>query len=133
MLSPLDEALEEQSLPLSGLQFPPKGWAIIESWGNGWALVSGGLKLIIDCEKKSDNRWWVHISVSRKHWPPSHQDMIQVKQAFLGDRYAYAVYPPKEHYVNIHPNCLHLWSLAEENSAVLPEFSTELGRIGKSI
>ena len=113
----------------------PNGWRIIQQWGNGFAIrqIDGALRLIVDCEYKRDGRAWVHVSVSRKNQIPSHQDMCLVKDAFIGDRYAYAVFPPRDKYVNIHHNCLHLWAIAEGDSQVLPEFSEELESIGRSI
>ena len=113
----------------------PKGWTMLQQWGSGLALRehNGGLRVIVDCEYKRDGKAWVHVSVSRKDRIPSHEDMCKVKTAFIGERYAYAVYPPSDKYVNIHPNCLHLWALAEGESQVLPEFSEELEAIGRSI
>lgn len=134
-LSPLDAGLMEIKAPLSGIPFPPRDWWIIQPWGFGYALQHrNGLRAIIDCSQKSDDRWWVHVSVSRATRTPSHEDMCLVKTAFLGDRYAYAVYPPRSQYVNIHQHCLHLWALvSEDDGRALPEFSAELEGIGKSI
>lgn len=126
-LHPLDAGLLERGEPCSGLPFPPNGWSLVREWGLGYALESkNGLRVIIDCAMKSDNRWWVHVSVSHSRATPTHDEMARVKRDFLGDRYAYAVYPPLERYVNIHHHCLHLWALAEGNGAVLPEFSGEV-------
>ena len=113
----------------------PPGWEIIQPWGSGFALRQkiGGLRVLIDCEYKRDGKAWVHVSYSRKDRIPSHEDTCKVKSAFIGDRYAYAVFPPSDKYVNIHPNCLHLWALAEGDSQILPEFSEELESIGRSI
>lgn len=113
----------------------PPGWEVISRWGEGYALRSEGLRVIVDCERKSDGKYWLHVSVSRKDWSPSHEDMAKVKRSFIGDRrYAYSVWPPAKLYVNIHPNCLHLWALMEsEDGRVLPEFSDEIEGIGKSI
>lgn len=113
----------------------PAGWEITGRWGNGFGLreVGGGIRVLIDCEYKADGRAWVHVSYSRKDWIPSHADTCKVKAAFFGDRYAYAVFPPADKYVNIHPHCLHLWALAEGDSQVLPEFSEVLEGIGRSI
>ena len=36
------------------------------------------------------------------------------------DKKAIMVFPEEENYVNIHPNCLHLWYSAENP---IPEFS----------
>jgi hypothetical protein len=134
-LHPLDAGLAAVGWQPSGLPFPPKGWNVTREWGLGYALGhSNGLRAIIDCSQKADDRWWVHVSVSRKAWTPSHSDMCQVKRDFLGDRYAYAVHPPSENYVNIHNHCLHLWALVDQaDGRVLPEFSDVLEGIGRSI
>jgi hypothetical protein len=78
---------------------------------------------------KADGRFWVHVSISRKNWTPSHDDLVAVKRDFLGSRYAYAVFPAESAYVNIHQHCLHLWSLAEGDGRVLPEFSEDLAGV----
>jgi len=125
-LHPLDAGLMELGLPISNLPFPPKGWVLLrERWGTGYAAVSdSNVRIIIDCSQKSDDKWWVHISVSRAKTIPTHLDMVRVKRDFLGDRYAYVVYPPEENYVNLNKNCLHLWALVDEKKGqILPEFS----------
>lgn len=136
VLHPLDAALMETG-QRSGLEFPPRGWEILQPWGIGGYVLQdrkgGGLRVIIDASQKDDNRFWVHVSVSRRWRTPSHEDMAVVKAAFLGDRYAYSVWPPQNVYVNIHAHCLHLWCLAEGDGRVLPEFSDELPGLGRSI
>ena len=112
----------------------PKGWELLQRWGEGYALQSVGLRVIVDCEIKADGSPWLHVSASRKNWTPTHEDMCRVKQDFIGPgRYAYAVFPPVEQYVNIHPHCLHLWARMEGDGRVLPEFSAELEGLGRSI
>lgn len=51
-----------------------------------------------------------------------------MKEIFVGDRYAYAVWPPSDRYVNLQPNVLHLWApwWPESVDGVLPEFSRVL-------
>jgi hypothetical protein len=134
-LHPLDAGLMEIGAPVSGLQFPPDGWRVIQEWGNGYALGHvNGLRVMVDVGLKDDNRWWLHVSFSRKAWTPSHDDTCQVKRDFIGDRYAYIVHPPAEKYVNIHQHCLHLWALVSaDQGRVLPEFSDFLEGIGRSI
>ena len=63
----------------------PLGWEVIQQWGDGWALrqLHGGLRVLIDCECKDDGKRWIHVSVSRKSWTPTHQDMALVKQDFF--------------------------------------------------
>ncbi len=110
----------------------PKGWDVIRKWGEGWALRKGGLRVIVDCETKADGHEWIHVSCSRKNWTPTHAHMCEVKADFIGDRYAYAVYPPEAKYLNIHAYCLHLWARAD-GLPVLPEFSTVVEGVGLSI
>jgi len=134
-LSPLDAGLMEVGAQPSYLQFPPPGWKIVREWGLGYALThSQGLRAIIDCSQKSDQKWWVHISVSRATRAPSHAEMAMVHKDFLNDRYAYSVFAPAEMHVNIHEYCLHLWCLCDAgNGLALPEFSEVLPAIGRSI
>lgn len=134
MEHPVDKVLRTLNLPVTGLSFPPRDWEILQQWGDGWALRCRGLRAIIDVEVKGDGRWWAHLSVSRKDWPPSHADMATTKLAFFGERYAYAVFPPADRYVNIHPNCLHLWALIDATDGrVLPEFSAVSAKFWKQI
>jgi hypothetical protein len=54
---------------------------------------------------------WEHVSVSiaGKH-PPNWQEMHWVKDQFWNDDETVLQFHPKRsQYVNIHPNCLHLW------------------------
>ncbi len=115
----------------------PTGWECLQQWGEGWAFrqINGGLRVIVDNELKDDGRRWIHVSVSRKAWTPTHEDMALVKSAFIGDgRYAYSAWVPSALHVNIHPHCLHLWSLAEDGEGrVLPEFSAIVDGVGRSV
>jgi hypothetical protein len=53
---------------------------------------------------------WEHVSVSKRNWTPTWQEMEAVKQLFWGDRETVIQFHPKKsEYVNIHKNCLHLW------------------------
>jgi len=134
-LHPLDAGLAEIGAQASGLSFPPSRWAIIKEWGLGYALQhQNGLRAIIDCSQKKDDRWWVHVSISRAKATPTHDDMSLAKRDFLGNRYAYAVFPPAEVYVDIHIHCLHLWALVDASDGrVLPEFSEVIPGFGRSV
>ena len=112
----------------------PNGWEVVDRWGDGFACrqKAGKIRVLVDCEFKADGNPWLHVSYSRKEWVPSHQDTCIVKQAFIGNRYTYAVFPPADQYVNIHPNCLHLWARMDiPDGRVLPEFSDIVPLIGK--
>jgi hypothetical protein len=110
----------------------PNDWQFLQRWGDGYAFAKGGLRVIVDCCEKEDGNQWIHLSYSRKNWAPSHADTILVKEAFLGNRYAYSVLPPKERYVNIHANCLHLWARLD-GTPVLPRFDEVIEGVGRSI
>ena len=110
----------------------PKGWEIVQRWGDGYAVACGGLRALIDCSLKADGNWWLHLSVSRKSWCPTHDDMTKAKAAFLGNRYAYSVWVPAERHVNIHPFCLHLWARFD-GLPLLPDFDEVLPGIGRSV
>jgi hypothetical protein len=86
----------------------------------------GDFKVICSISKQDDGNAWLHVSYSRETRIPNYDDTQRVKHTFIGpNRYAYAVYPPQEFYVNLHRQCLHLWCPLE-GQAVIPEFSKEL-------
>jgi hypothetical protein len=111
----------------------PADWVFVKRWGDGYAFQRHGLRVLVDCETKADGHQWIHVSYSRAHWTPIHSDTVLVKETFIGnDRYAYAVLPPKDRYVNLHPNCLHLWARMD-GQPVLPEFDVVIEGIGRTI
>ena len=58
----------------------------------------------------SDCMGWEHVSVSRRDRCPTWDEMCQIKDLFWGAEDCVVQYhPPRSEYVNIHPNCLHLW------------------------
>lgn len=92
---------------------------------------TGRLSVIISTALHDDGRRWLHVSLSRPNQMPSYADLDLVKRVFIGpDRYAYQVFPPRDHHVNLHPYCLHLWACLDvPRGQVLPEFSRGLGSI----
>jgi len=73
-----------------------------------------GRKLLViadDGVARHDATGWEHVSVSiaGKH-PPNWQEMNWIKEQFWrDDETVLQFHPAKSDYVNIHPNCLHLW------------------------
>lgn len=58
----------------------------------------------------SDGCGWEHVSVSRRDRCPTWDEMCQIKLLFWDDEdCVIQFHPPRSEYVNIHPNCLHLW------------------------
>lgn len=80
----------------------------------------------VSIKYEADGKRWYHASISHKKRMPSHEELMETKDNFIGpDRYAVQVYPPKEFHVNIHGHCLHLWHCLDGHP--LPEFSKILG------
>ena len=93
---------------------------------NAWQSIDGCLHVIFSVEDH-DGGLWMHASVARERLVPGYADLVRVKDAFIGaDRKAVMVFAPKDEHVNIHPNALHLYALAEGDP--LPDF-----RIGGGI
>lgn len=89
-------------------------------YGKAWTS-SNGLLVICTAGEYDDGNEWLHVSFSRKSRTPTYDDVTLVKRYFVGeDKKAVMVWPDKEHYVNLHPNCLHLFYSAKNP---LPEFS----------
>ena len=119
------EAWALDSLPL----VLPAGWAIHSELPDGRRYINGllGLVVIVSGCVQQDGRRWLHLSVSHFKRLPKWRELVEVKELFLGDRYAYQVLPPRSRYVNIHPNVLHLWSCLDEEP--LPDFTWGTGSI----
>jgi len=72
-----------------------------------------------------DGKPWLHVSMSRHKRIPSYEDMLAVKNIFVGnDRQAIQVFPRTEKHLNINEYVLHLWCGLEGDG--LPDF----GRYG---
>ena len=66
---------------------------------------------------------WEHVSVApaRLKIVPSWEDMCQLKDIFFRDDETVVQYhPAKENYVNMMPNCLHLWKPTKEELPIPP-------------
>lgn len=72
--------------------------AVVFSWGGGWD----------------------HISVSHRNRTPTWDEMCMVKDIFFDEEECVVQYhPPKSHYVNNHPYCLHLWK-PQNHEIIMP-------------
>lgn len=103
----------------------PRGWRLLEDGLDGGCYRhANGLAAIVSGAREADGRRWLHLSLSRKDRLPTWDDLRAAKEAFLGDRYAVQVLPPRRLYVNINPRVLHLFALADPADPwPLPEFS----------
>lgn len=101
----------------------PVNWRLIDGdeWGRAWQ--HNGLRLIETAARERDCRVWLHVSFSRASRLPDYEDSELVRRLFIGeDRESYAVFPPRERWVNRHQYCLHLWTCLDEPNGVLPDF-----------
>lgn len=86
--------------------------ASTDSDGMAGAFVLGSLLRVISSGPAGwrGNGPWEHVSVSLEHRIPSWNEMNFVKAVFWGEEECVVQFhPPKSKYVNVHPNCLHLW------------------------
>ena len=57
-------------------------------------------------------RW--HLSISRQDRYPSWEEIKDARYALMPPNIVVAqILPPKNDYVNIHPNCFHLWEVPD--------------------
>ena len=101
----------------------PYNWELLktEPEGRFW-IVSNVMTVICSILPYSDGKEWVHLSVARRTRLPTWEELKQVKEVILGDRWCAQIFPPKAEYVNTHPYCLHLYSPADENYRPMPDF-----------
>lgn len=58
----------------------------------------------------SNGMGWEHVSISLKNRCPNWREMCFVKDFFWDPHeVVMQLHPAKSEYVNMHPNCLHLW------------------------
>lgn len=68
------------------------------------------LRIISSMGTYSVEQGWEHVSVSLQDRIPSWMEMCYVKDLFWEPHECVVQFhPPKMHYKNIHPNCLHMW------------------------
>jgi hypothetical protein len=69
-----------------------------------------GQTVITSGNVEQDGKRWLHVSTAHPRRLPSWEELREVKDIFIGrERQAVQKFPKQSEYVNIHPNCLHLW------------------------
>lgn len=57
-----------------------------------------------------DNK--VHASIAKKDSYPTWDEIKDFRYKYLPDHLTFGLlFPPKREYVNVHPNCFHLWEI----------------------
>lgn len=79
------------------------------AWGS-YGYARGKLRVTCSARTEADGKRWMHVSCGRPDRLPSWDELVLVKETFIGaERLAIQVIPPRAQHVNIHPNVLHLW------------------------
>ena len=59
--------------------------------------------------------YWKHLSISHPRRHPFWDEILDARYAFFDDdETVIQIMPPKSEYVNLHPNCFHLWAKIKE-------------------
>lgn len=111
------------------LTYRPDG----EKDGSSHAFQRGAIQVLWSMSREADGHDWIHVSLcgrtgARNYHLPTYEDVQRVKRDFLGDAWAYQVFPDERHYINQNPFVLHLWSRFD-GSPALPDFTHGLGTI----
>lgn len=107
----------------------PYGWRKFDFSEDScaWRHVDG-LCVIGTVSIELDGLVWAHLSASHPKRLPSWNDMVAVKEIFLGpERKAINVIPPRKEYVNISPNVHHLFACLTGDP--LPDFTHGTGSL----
>lgn len=93
--------------------------------------TNAGERLRVLASPGSDEIPWEHVSVSTPTRCPTWEEMAWVKSLFFDDEEAVVQFhPPRAHYVNYHPYCLHLWRPLGVELALPPTIA--VGPVGES-
>ena len=116
--APIGFVVREDRLDGVAFSCPRRGIVVISSFG------------------EFEGQTWQHVSVLKRDHKNrmidvSWEEICEIKEKFIGDKYAYMVFPPKDKYVNI-AHVFHLWQRID-NDKVLPEFSAIIPGLGRSI
>jgi hypothetical protein len=78
--------------------------------------VKGGNRVLVAQEDRFGNgsKLW-HLSISRTDRYPGWDEIKDARYTLLPLGFTFALLlPPPNEYVNVHPNCFHLWQIPEE-------------------
>lgn len=98
-------------------------WRVPERFGpDGWSMDSLDQdSRVIVSVADFDGSEWIHASISHPDRMPTYDDLVLLHEAAFRDGWAYQVFAPAEHHVNIHAHVLHLWGRVD-GKAAMPNF-----------
>lgn len=113
----------------------PSAWREVEARDDGalYIHVSEPWSVILGVElhphpHTNREELWLHCSTARRDRLPTWPELVEIRDLFLGrNTTALQVIPSREEYVNVHPNCLHLW--VPVGRRITPDFTQGTGLI----
>lgn len=91
-----------------------------------------GLTVIISLGIEADSNPWIHLSVSRCKSLPTWDELVKIKELFLGaELCAVQVIPPRSEYVNHHKYCLNIFARMDDRA--VPDFRVYLEGFGVTL
>ena len=95
-----------------GMEWPPDSKNIAASV---WQHALTRTTVLRSIAKMRDGSEWIHVSVAHKTMLPDWNDLVRIRDEFIGkDCECYQVFPKVADYINIHSNCLHIWCPVDE-------------------
>lgn len=94
---------------------PKNGWIHFGGTGKIAGFVKGELRVLIGLERvRRQSRARLHLSISCEYRYPTWEEIKDARYSLLPEKLTFAqILPPPDEYVNIHPNCFHLWEIGD--------------------
>lgn len=81
----------------------------MKNWRDGTPGMGPDMAVIASYDATPHGRL-LHVSISRQDRYPTWGEIKAVREAFFeADEDVMMLLPKRAHYVNVHPNCFHLW------------------------
>ena len=83
--------------------------------------VYDNLRLLISVDDYPDGAGiWLHASASHPTKLPRWRDLVTIQRIWLGNRPTVQLLPPEEHWLNLHPYTLYLFSRLDGDTVPVP-------------
>lgn len=102
-------------IPLQEVRLPPQVADTLAHGTRAWRMGDCGIFVSKEpVDMVYGPRW--HLSISCQHRYPSWEEIGQARDRLLPDDVFMCIpFPPRAHWLSIHPNCFHLWEFRDDN------------------